>query len=266
MAGTLLVGESLVGDGNEVAHIDLIIGSEVGPGGRRVLQRADEQQGRLHHAARGRRAEPARQARHDPVQQGHDQGRQAGRADVRPRPGRGRPRRRRLGRERRDPEGQGRRLLHHGRRVHPLGREPTTRRSTTTTTRRPRSRSSARWPQAERGTCSTPPRRRATRSRRASRADSEPGATTAARARAAATARASAGGCRIAHRALGTVLRWPRGSSGNRRLAGTSSCPRTFWPNFFSRIVTRLQWNPGTIDLSPDVHAWPGLAVERRSA
>jgi len=39
---------------------------------------------------------------------------------------------------------------------------------------------------------------------------------------------------------------------------------RTFWPNFFSRIVSRLQWNPGAIDFSSDVHAWPGLAVERR--
>jgi len=39
---------------------------------------------------------------------------------------------------------------------------------------------------------------------------------------------------------------------------------RTFWPNFFSRIVSRLQWNPGAIDFSSDDHAWPGLAVERR--
>jgi 5,6,7,8-tetrahydromethanopterin hydro-lyase len=33
MAPTLLVGESLVGDGNEVAHIDLLIGSKSGPVG-----------------------------------------------------------------------------------------------------------------------------------------------------------------------------------------------------------------------------------------
>ncbi len=33
MARTLLVGESLVGEGNEVAHIDLIIGSKDGPVG-----------------------------------------------------------------------------------------------------------------------------------------------------------------------------------------------------------------------------------------
>ena len=34
MAPTLLVGESLVGDGNEVAHVDLLIGSKSGPVGQ----------------------------------------------------------------------------------------------------------------------------------------------------------------------------------------------------------------------------------------
>ena len=110
MAADFFLGESLVGDGNEVAHIDLIIGSKSGPAGAAFCNALDEQQGRLHHAARGRRAEPAGQARHDPVQQGHDQGRQAGGADVRTGAGRGGPRGRRLGRERRHPEGQGRRL------------------------------------------------------------------------------------------------------------------------------------------------------------
>jgi 5,6,7,8-tetrahydromethanopterin hydro-lyase len=33
MAGSLMVGESLVGEGNEVAHIDLIIGTKDGPVG-----------------------------------------------------------------------------------------------------------------------------------------------------------------------------------------------------------------------------------------
>jgi 5,6,7,8-tetrahydromethanopterin hydro-lyase len=33
MASTLMVGESLVGDGNEVAHVDLLIGSKSGPVG-----------------------------------------------------------------------------------------------------------------------------------------------------------------------------------------------------------------------------------------
>jgi 5,6,7,8-tetrahydromethanopterin hydro-lyase len=34
MAPTMLVGESLVGEGNEVAHIDLLIGSKTGPVGQ----------------------------------------------------------------------------------------------------------------------------------------------------------------------------------------------------------------------------------------
>ena len=42
MAADFFLGESLVGDGNEVAHIDLIIGSKIGTGGRSVLQRAGE--------------------------------------------------------------------------------------------------------------------------------------------------------------------------------------------------------------------------------
>ena len=33
MAITMLVGESLVGEGNEVAHVDLLIGSKSGPVG-----------------------------------------------------------------------------------------------------------------------------------------------------------------------------------------------------------------------------------------
>ncbi len=36
MAGEFMIGESLVGDGNEIAHIDLIIGSKSGPGWSRV--------------------------------------------------------------------------------------------------------------------------------------------------------------------------------------------------------------------------------------
>lgn len=34
MAGPFMVGESLVGEGNEVAHIDLLIGSKTGPVGQ----------------------------------------------------------------------------------------------------------------------------------------------------------------------------------------------------------------------------------------
>ena len=39
---------------------------------------------------------------------------------------------------------------------------------------------------------------------------------------------------------------------------------RSFWPNFFSRIVARLHWDPRAIDLTPDARAWPELADERR--
>src|SRR5919206_712562 len=39
---------------------------------------------------------------------------------------------------------------------------------------------------------------------------------------------------------------------------------RSFWPNFFSRIVARLQWDPNAIDLAPDARAWPELPDERR--
>src|SRR5689334_8641349 len=39
---------------------------------------------------------------------------------------------------------------------------------------------------------------------------------------------------------------------------------RSFWPNFFSRIVARLHWDPAAIDFTPDVEAWPKLPSERR--
>jgi 5,6,7,8-tetrahydromethanopterin hydro-lyase len=38
MAADFFLGESLVGDGNEVAHIDLVIGSKQGPAGAAFLQ------------------------------------------------------------------------------------------------------------------------------------------------------------------------------------------------------------------------------------
>jgi 5,6,7,8-tetrahydromethanopterin hydro-lyase len=40
---TMLLGESLVGDGNEVAHIDLLIGSKDGPVGAAFAQRLADQ-------------------------------------------------------------------------------------------------------------------------------------------------------------------------------------------------------------------------------
>jgi ribonucleoside-diphosphate reductase beta chain len=39
---------------------------------------------------------------------------------------------------------------------------------------------------------------------------------------------------------------------------------RSFWPNFFSRLVARLQWDPAAIDLTRDARAWPELPAERR--
>lgn len=52
---------------------------------------------------------------------------------------------------------------------------------------------------------------------------------------------------------------WERVVGGHFVLA-----KRSFWPNFFSRIVARLQWNPGAIDLAADARAWPELPAERR--
>jgi ribonucleoside-diphosphate reductase beta chain len=40
--------------------------------------------------------------------------------------------------------------------------------------------------------------------------------------------------------------------------------PDSRWPNFFSRLVARLQWDANGIDLGPDAEAWPGLPDERR--
>jgi ribonucleoside-diphosphate reductase beta chain len=39
---------------------------------------------------------------------------------------------------------------------------------------------------------------------------------------------------------------------------------RSSWPNFFSRLVARLQWNPGAIDLTQDARDWQELPAERR--
>ena len=52
---------------------------------------------------------------------------------------------------------------------------------------------------------------------------------------------------------------WERVVAGHFVLA-----KRSFWPNFFSRVVARLQWNPMAIDLAPDARAWPELPAERR--
>ena len=39
---------------------------------------------------------------------------------------------------------------------------------------------------------------------------------------------------------------------------------RSFWPNFFSKLVARLNWDPSAIDLTPDAREWPRLPDERR--
>jgi ribonucleoside-diphosphate reductase beta chain len=52
---------------------------------------------------------------------------------------------------------------------------------------------------------------------------------------------------------------WERVVGGHFVLA-----KRSLWPNFFSRLVASLQWNPMAIDLTGDARAWPELAPERR--
>ncbi|MGH3102233.1 MAG: hypothetical protein ACRDPU_14700, partial [Thermoleophilia bacterium] len=39
---------------------------------------------------------------------------------------------------------------------------------------------------------------------------------------------------------------------------------RSFWPNFFSKLVARLNWDPSAIDLTSDAREWPRLPDERR--
>src|SRR4051794_432363 len=58
---------------------------------------------------------------------------------------------------------------------------------------------------------------------------------------------------------MGDQPLWERVVGGHFVLA-----KRSFWPNFFSQIVARLQWNPMAIDLTEDARAWPELPDERR--
>src|SRR3954453_4155437 len=58
---------------------------------------------------------------------------------------------------------------------------------------------------------------------------------------------------------MGDQPLWERVVAGHFVLA-----KRSFWPNFFSQIVARLQWNPMAIDLTVDAAAWPQLPPERR--
>jgi len=47
-------------------------------------------------------------------------------------------------------------------------------------------------------------------------------------------------------------------------VAAGTILPDSRWPNFFSRLVARLQWDANGIDLGPDVEAWPGVPDDRR--
>ena len=58
---------------------------------------------------------------------------------------------------------------------------------------------------------------------------------------------------------MGDEPLWERVVGGHFVLA-----KRSFWPNFFSQVVARLQWNPMAIDLTADARAWPELPSERR--
>jgi 5,6,7,8-tetrahydromethanopterin hydro-lyase len=80
----LMVGESLVGDGNEVAHIDLIIGPR-GSAAESAFANALSITRTGSHPFSRSGAQSGSQAPHGLVQQSDDQGRQAGGADVRPR-------------------------------------------------------------------------------------------------------------------------------------------------------------------------------------
>ena len=49
------------------------------------------------------------------------------------------------------------------------------------------------------------------------------------------------------------------------QLGPSNLLPSAQWPNFFSRLVARLQWDARSIDLAADAAAWPELADERRA-
>jgi ribonucleoside-diphosphate reductase beta chain len=53
---------------------------------------------------------------------------------------------------------------------------------------------------------------------------------------------------------------WERVVGGHFVLA-----KRSFWPNFFSQLVARLQWNPMAIDLTGDAREWAELGADRRA-
>ncbi len=48
------------------------------------------------------------------------------------------------------------------------------------------------------------------------------------------------------------------------QVGASNLLPSAQWPNFFSRLVARLQWDARAIDLTSDARAWPELPDERR--
>jgi ribonucleoside-diphosphate reductase beta chain len=50
-----------------------------------------------------------------------------------------------------------------------------------------------------------------------------------------------------------------------QEVGASNLLPSSQWPNFFSRVVARLQWDARAIDLAPDAAAWPDLPDERRA-
>ena len=172
----LMVGESLVGDGNEVAHIDLIIGPRGSAAETAFANALTNNKDGFTALLAVIAPNLADQALDRHVQQGDDQGRQAGGADVRPGAARGRQGGRRQRRRRHDSRRRGRRPLHLRRRLHPLGsgrrqedpglqlsRRPRSRSSAPSAASRPRRKSS---PSATRPSTRSAPETNATRGRR----------------------------------------------------------------------------------------------------
>ena len=120
MAADFFIGESLVGDGNEIAHIDLIIGSKSGPAGAAFTHALSNNKDGFSTLLAVVTPEPALQARHAALQQGDHQGCQAGGADVRPGAGGRRPRGDGFGERGRHLEDAGQRSVRPGGRVHSL--------------------------------------------------------------------------------------------------------------------------------------------------
>ena len=83
---SMFIGEALAGEGNEIAHIDLLIGAKTGPVGVAFANALANQKRGPFESARRPHTEPDLQAGDRADHQGHDQGRRSGRANVRPRP------------------------------------------------------------------------------------------------------------------------------------------------------------------------------------